>query len=207
MYKLNYILLFLFIGMFSLTTHAQTNEETKKLSLNDGTIDDQFEYVIRKSYTYKGNGKTYKNVERSWLYTLKAHTLDSLKAVHKDLSDTKAIVDTQAKEISDLKANLTATQSTLDKTNEEKNNMSLLGMQMSKANYNILHWAIIAGLLALLILFIVKYRNSNSITRQAKKALAETEEEFDEHRKIALEREQKVRRQLQDEINKQKGLS
>ena len=32
------------------------------------------------------------------------------------------------------------------------------------------------------------------------------EEEFDEHRKTALEREQKVRRQLQDELNKQKGI-
>ena len=32
----------------------------------------------------------------------------------------------------------------------------------------------------------------------------QVEEEFDEHRRTALEREQKVRRQLQDEINKQK---
>jgi len=29
--------------------------------------------------------------------------------------------------------------------------------------------------------------------------------EFEEHRRNALEREQKVRRQLQDEINKQKS--
>ena len=36
--------------------------------------------------------------------------------------------------------------------------------------------------------------------------LEEIEEEFDDHRRTALEREQKVRRQLQDEINKQKGL-
>jgi hypothetical protein len=30
------------------------------------------------------------------------------------------------------------------------------------------------------------------------------DEEFETHRKTALEREQKVRRQLQDELNKQK---
>ncbi len=35
-------------------------------------------------------------------------------------------------------------------------------------------------------------------------ALAETEEEFEDHRKRALEREQKVMRRLQDELNKQK---
>ena len=38
-------------------------------------------------------------------------------------------------------------------------------------------------------------------------ALAETEEEFEAHRKRALEREQKVMRKLQDEINKQKANS
>jgi len=78
-------------------------------------------------------------------------------------------------------------------------------MQMSKSGYNMLMWIIIAGLLALLVLFIYKFKNSNSVTKQAKNALAEIEEEFEEHRKVALEREQKVRRQLQDELNKQKS--
>lgn len=198
------LIILLFIS--SLASFSQTKTEKDKLSLNSGTIDNQFEFVIQKSYTYKGNGKIYKNVERHWLYTLKSHTLDSLKAVHKDLTNTQLIVKKQGKEISDLKQNLTNTQSNLDKTNIEKNNMALFGMQMSKASYNVLMWAIISGLLALLILFIYKFKNSNAITKGAKRTLAETEEAFDEHRKTALDREQKVRRQLQDEINKQKGL-
>lgn len=131
--------------------------------------------------------------------------MDSLKTVHKNLSETQAVVKTQAKEISDLKANLSNTQTDLDQTNTEKDNMALFGMQMSKTNYNVLMWSIIGGLLALLILFIYKFKNSNDITREANKNLAEIEEEFDEHRRTALEREQKVRRQLQDEINKQKN--
>jgi hypothetical protein len=85
--------------------------------------------------------------------------------------------------------------------------MSLFGMLMSKSGYNILMWSIIGGLLAFLLFFIYKYKNSNAITRDANKSLAEIEEEFEEHRKIALEREQKVRRQLQDELNKQKNNS
>ena len=85
--------------------------------------------------------------------------------------------------------------------------MALFGMQMSKANYNVLMWSIIGGLFALLLFFIFKFKNSNSITRNTKKSLSEIEEEFEQHRKIALEREQKVRRQLQDEINKHKTNS
>ncbi|OUR95132.1 tRNA (guanine-N1)-methyltransferase [Flavobacteriales bacterium 34_180_T64] len=184
------------------SVNAQENDEDK-LSLNEGTIDNQFEYVIQKSNKYQD----YKVVKRTWLYALKAHTLDSLKAVHKALGDTQIIVDTQAKEISNLKSNLTNTQTTLDQTNIEKDNMALFGLQMSKGNYNVLMWSIIGGLFALLLLFIYKYKNSNSITKLAKQSLAETEEEFEEHRRNALEREQKVRRQLQDEINKQKTNS
>ena len=85
--------------------------------------------------------------------------------------------------------------------------MSLFGIPMSKSGYNVLMWSIIAGLLGLLLLFIYRFKNSNTITRNANKALAEIEEEFEEHRKVALEREQKVRRQLQDELNKQKSNS
>jgi hypothetical protein len=66
-------------------------------------------------------------------------------------------------------------------------------------------WSIIAGLFAFLLLFIYKFKGSNSSTREAKLRLDEVETEFEDHRRNALEREQKVRRQLQDELNKHKS--
>jgi len=185
----------------NLKAQDANKEEGDKLSLNKGSINNQFDYVITKSNNYQD----YKVVKKTWLSTLKSHTLDSLKAIHKTLDDTQIIVDTQAKEILELKKNLANTKSTLDETNIEKDNILLFGMQMSKGNYNVLLWSIIGGLFVLLLLFIYKFKNSNSITKQANKTLAETEEEFEEHRRNALEREQKVRRQLQDEINKHKN--
>lgn len=188
---------------FSLqTTKAQTAKQAEdKLSLNSGTIDNQFEFVIRRSNSWQD----YKTVKKTWLYALKAHTMDSLKAVHKDLADTKIVVSKQEGEIANLKSSLSNTESTLKATNEEKDNISLFGIQMSKASYKILMWAVIAGLLALLLFFIYKFKGSNSATRDAKHKLDEVESEFEEHRRNALEREQKVRRQLQDELNKQKS--
>ncbi len=193
--------------LLNLSLLTAQNPPQEKLSLNSGTIDNQFEFVIKKSYTYKGNGKIYKNVERYWLDALRAHTIDSLNAVKDQLNSTKQLVDNQDKEIQVLKTNLADTNSTLDQTNLEKNSMSLFGFLMSKTGYNVLLWSIIAGLLALLLFFIYKFNNSNAITRQAKFALSETEEEFEDHRKRALEREQKVMRRLQDELNKQKAKS
>lgn len=201
MYSLKTVTLTIFSCLFLAFSYAQeTDDVDDKLSLTEGTVDNQFEFVIQRSNNYQD----YKVVKKTWLSQLKAHTLDSLKAIRKDLIDTQNIVDDQITKIDSLQNNLSKTKSTLADTNEEKDNMALFGLQMSKSNYNVLMWSIIGALFALLLLFIYKFRNSNTVTKQAKKSLSETEEEFEEHRRTALEREQKVRRQLQDEINKQK---
>ncbi|RLD74786.1 MAG: hypothetical protein DRJ07_19300 [Bacteroidetes bacterium] len=58
-----------------------------------------------------------------------------------------------------------------------------------------------------LVFFIFRFKASNAITKQANGLLTETEEEFEIYKATALEREQKVRRELQDELNKQKYSS
>ena len=205
MKTLKFLALTLILVMGSNSTSAQEDETQ---SINEGSINDQFEFILRKSGNFKGtNGQQYEAVSRNMLLALQAHTIDSLKTLQSKLDTSNNTIQAQQKEIEDLKTNLGSTQSTLDATNKEKNNMALLGLQMSKTSYNILMWAIIAGLLTLLLIFIYKFKNSNAITKSAKISLAETEEEFEEHRRSALEREQKVRRQLQDELNKQKGIS
>ncbi|GAA4818353.1 tRNA (guanine-N1)-methyltransferase [Litoribaculum gwangyangense] len=206
MNSIKFVIIIVFTCLLNLTLFSQTNQtDDMELSLNSGTIDNQFEYVLRKSGNFRGtNGQMYEAVNLNMFLTLRAHTIDSLKTAYKDLADTQAIVKAQIKEITDLKANLSETKNELENTKQEKDSMSLFGIQMSKTGYNVLMWTIIGGSLALLLFFIYKFKNSNAITRDAKKALDEIEEEFEEHRKTALEREQKVRRQLQDEINKQK---
>lgn len=67
-------------------------------------------------------------------------------------------------------------------------------------------WGIVIVLALLLGVFIYKFRNSNSITSESRKALEILEAEYEEHRRNSIEREQKVRRQLQDEINKNRSL-
>lgn len=187
---------------FSITYAQETqNKDDEKLSLTEGTLDNQFDYVIKESNDWH---RDYKVIKTNWLRTLKSHTLDSLKIYKVDISQKQTVIDSQANEIASLKSNLTVTQSSLDETRAEKDNMSLFGLQMSKTGYSLVMWTIIGLLFALLLMFIFKFKNSNAVTKQAKKTLAETEEEFEEHRRNSLEREQKVRRQLQDEINKHK---
>ncbi|MEO6347674.1 MAG: tRNA (guanine-N1)-methyltransferase, partial [Aquaticitalea sp.] len=143
MYSIKSLTIALFTLLVFYNVNAQDNpdqsDDDDKLSLTEGSINNQFEYVIRKSYSYQ----EFKNVKKAWLYELKAHTLDSLKAIQNDLSKTQQSVDSLVQEISTLKTNLSGTKSKLDNTIEEKDNMALFGMSMSKANYSVIMWALI----------------------------------------------------------------
>lgn len=194
-------LIFSFLVVFNVT--AQQTDETSeedKLSLTEGNVENQFEYVIQRSNNYQD----YKVVKKVWLQQLKSHVMDSLNQVKSEVLKSSLVIEEQGEELSKLKDDLNSTKLKLDNTIAEKDSMQLFGLQLSKTGYSSIMWSVIGILLLMLFLFIYKFNASNSITNSTKKKLVEVEEEFEEHRRVALEREQKVRRQLQDEINKQK---
>ena len=194
-------LIFSFLVVFNMTAQSSDDStEQDKLSLTEGTVDNQFEYVIQRSNNYQD----YKVVKKVWLQQLKSHVMDSLNQVKSEVIKSAEVIEQQGKELTQLKDNLNSTKLKLDNTIAEKDSMQLFGLQLSKTGYSTIMWSVIGVLLLLLFLFIYKFNASNSITNSTKKKLVEVEEEFEEHRRVALEREQKVRRQLQDEINKHK---
>lgn len=194
-------LIFSFLVVFNITAQSSDDStEQDKLSLTEGTVDNQFEYVIQRSNNYQD----YKVVKKVWLQQLKSHVMDSLNQVKSEVLKSVEVIARQNDELSNLKEDLNNTKLKLDNTIAEKDSMQLFGIQISKVGYSTIMWSVIGVLLLLLFLFIYKFNASNSITNTTKKKLIEVEEEFEEHRRVALEREQKVRRQLQDEINKQK---
>ena len=177
--KISLVLVLLFNSQTTVA-QQQPQDEADILSLNSGNIDSQFEYIFIKSGNFKGtNGQKYEAVKFSSLLTLKANVLDSLKTTYAKLDSSQKIVNNQAKEIDGLKTQLQNTKTNLEETNSEKDNMALLGMQMSKGSYNILMWSVIAGLLALLLVFIYKFKGSNTLTKEAKFRLDEIETEFE----------------------------
>lgn len=198
-------LLILVISALALNLHnANAQEETQELSLDKGPITTQFEYIIKKSGNYRSEGKKYEVVRVPSLNKLRQNVLDSLKVYAVKESELKATISGHETTIADLNKKLGETTKSLAGVTEEKDSMSFLGMLVSKGTYNTILWTIIAGLLGLLIFFIYKFRRSNILTQEAKISLSEVEEEYVDHRRRALEREQKISRQLQDEINKYK---
>lgn len=197
-------LIYLLIALLAAQLNYGQDEETDKLSLDEGPISDQFDYISRKSGNYRADGVRYEVVRETNLYKLRKNVLDSLAATSKKTAELKATIAEHETTIGTLNKKLEETTTNLTAVSEEKDSMSFLGAQVSKATYNIILWAIIAGLFLLLGIFIYRFRNSNILTQEAKNNLSELELEYEEHRRRALEREQKISRQLQDERNKQK---
>lgn len=201
------ILSILTLQLLSLTLHAQdTNTDSEKGSLNSGTIQSQFDHLYKISPKWRdpNKGTLFKSIKVNNLFKFRDNVFDSLKVAKSKFVDANAVIAKQKTEIETLKTDLGSTNENLASVTEEKDSIKFLGMPMSKTGYNTLLWSIIGALAVLLAVFIGKFKRSNSITIQANKDKAEIEEEYEGHRQRSLEREQKLRRELQDEINKQK---
>lgn len=187
------LLTFLVSLCFYAEIHAQAENETN-------TLEQQFTDVFEKSNSYQD----YKVIKKFKLNQLRKSVSDSVSALEAEIKSISESLESQQSEIESLKQTLAATNNDLAASREKEDGIHLFGMLLKKSTYNTILWSIIGLLLFLLVVFVLRYRNSNTVTKEAKLKLSETEEEFDAHRARALEREQQLRRKLQDELNKQK---
>jgi len=204
--KLFKVLISFTVLLFTSITVFSQNNNANEGSLNSGTIESQFDYLYKKSpkWTDPNSGQRYKTVKVNNLFKFKSNVVDSLKLGRKNLSETQKVVDTQKSEINALKLELGTTNESLTSVTKEKDSIRFLGIPLSKGGYNTILWSIIAALGALLSLFVIKFKRSNIITANSNRSRDEIDAEYQDHKQRAIEREQKLRRELQDELNKQK---
>ena len=189
----------LFVLAAGSTLNAQIIE---KNPLDTGNLSQQFEYVKRKSSTYND----FKVVKISRLDKMWSNALDSLSGVRSALSESRDKVNAQQNTIDELNNNLDETRQQLTAVTEEKDSISLLGIDMAKKNYHGLMWSIVFALLAMLGVAIYKFKESNKITVNAEKEFRDVSEEYELFKKKTLEKERKLKRELQTEINRVEDL-
>ncbi|WP_417590666.1 tRNA (guanine-N1)-methyltransferase [Owenweeksia hongkongensis] len=199
--KIRATLLLMASVLFINTGIAQETEEEKP-SLDNGNLKSQYDYLIEESNDFQ----EYKVIKKVWVAKFEKNLNDSLEAFAQSKKEAQDLAKSQVQEINQLKAQLAHTKDSLNTVNEEKNSIALLGMPMEKSGYRTVMWSVIGVLVLLLLVFIFRFKSSNSASSLAKSNLNDVEEEFAEYKKRSLEREQKLRRELQDEINKQRGV-
>jgi len=158
------------------------------------TLEGVFQQLIDRS----GAWQNFKMLDRGKLAAFQRSMTDSINGVRSQLVAEKQKVKENEATIKELNDKITEIQAALDQTKDQKDSVSFFGALVSKGLYNTIMWGIVLAL----ALYIYKFSNGNVVTKKSINDLNELQEEYENYRKAAIEREQKVRRQLQDEINK-----
>ena len=182
--------------LFISISFAQKTKDTGETSIRG-----EFDRLYRVSTNYKG----YKVINKEKFLDLKQQVLDSSKASQNLLIEKNNLLKASNLDNKKNQEALTLTKLTLETTLKKENSISLFGIQLSKFIYNLLLWTLILLLLVLVIYLSFKFQKNNFLTKRATQNLKNVEYEYEQYRKKALEREQKLRRSLQDEMNKQRN--
>ena len=162
------------------------------------TLEGVFQQLIDRS----GAWQNFKMLDRGKLAAFQRSMTDSINGVRSQLVAEKQKVKENEATIKELNDKITEIQVALNQTKDQKDSVSFFGALVSKGLFNTIMWGIVLALASLLVLYIYKFSNGNVVTKKSINDLNELQEEYENYRKAAIEREQKVRRQLQDEINK-----
>ena len=162
------------------------------------TLEGVFQQLIDRS----GAWQNFKMLDRGKLAAFQRSMTDSINGVRSQLVAEKQKVKENEATIKELNDKITEIQAALNQTKDQKDSVSFFGALVSKGLFNTIMWGIVLALASLLVLYIYKFSNGNVVTKKSINDLNELQEEYENYRKAAIEREQKVRRQLQDEINK-----
>ena len=167
---------------------------------NIKTITTQFSTLFNKSSNYQN----FKIVDKQSLLDLQQNVEDSLRQYKTKEVANQALIEQHKQELDTATQKLATAEQELKASLAKEDHFDFLGIHADKNVIQTTILAIFAFLLVLVALFYFRFKKGHVDTKDAIKKLKDTDEEFEEFRKSSLEREQKIRRQLQDEINKNK---
>ncbi|SER42661.1 hypothetical protein [Neolewinella agarilytica] len=188
----------LFFVLFAVSSQPVSAQAGNPATADSVSLSQQFDEMLRVSNRYQG----FKVIRQNYLAAFIANVTDSIGGYTKEISTLNGTISTQAERLDKQETTIQEKDLEISQLNEEKDGVSLLGFQLSKATYSLIMWSAIIGLLALLLLALARMRLAVSSANEASTHNAKLTEELEKARKRRLEVEQNLRRQLQDEINK-----
>ena len=166
------------------------------------SVKEKFNLIYNTSSSYK----EFKVIRKSRFLNLRDQVSDSIKLLNNELELKGEKINTLEQDLNNI--NKVLLNSIAEKTAaiEMKNSIFFFGLKLHKSSYKFMNWMIFTLLVGALSFLIYKYKSSYRIILSAKESLQESEEELVKFKKKSMENDQKLRRQLQDEINKQRGV-
>lgn len=198
MKSIHFLILALLFSNFGFSQDISEEEQTEEPSAIEN-----LKNVVDKSNNYQ----QYKVVEKADITAAINKVSTELDLLTAEISELKDSIQSQDKQVQSLNKEVSELNSELTNLQNEKDEVQFLGMALTKTGYSTLVWSIIAILIILLLFFIFKFNRSNLLTKEARQNLKNLDADYENYKRIALEKQQKLGRQLQDEKNKNQKLN
>ncbi len=166
------------------------------------TLREQFVFLKEESNTYKDK-KIIRETELNRFWT---NVRDSLSQVHQQLALTKSNINARKAEIDTLNAKLESQREMVEESEHASTHISVMGIDVLKNNFLSFFWITASVLTLLLLGALYQYRNSKMVTSKTQYNLRAIQRELEDFRKKSLEKERKLRRELQTERNRVEEL-
>ena len=164
---------------------------------DDQFLDSKWNKMLSKSNSYQN----YKVINKSDLTDIWNNVQDTVKKFKTELSQEKKEIKNQKTQLVSLEKKVEELKTALETEKEGKDNMTFMGASVDKYGYAAFLWFIIAVLGGGILVFFYLFNKSNRVTKQKIADYENLFESFEDHKKNSLEKERKLKRDLQTQIN------
>ena len=208
-----FILSLVFMSSVAVSTQAQ-NAATKEVRSSD-QLQNQFKSLKENANSYREGNREYKVVSVSSLDAFWKSVESNIKATEtkldkarsgskEEMEQAQAKIDAQQSQIEALQKD----NALKDEEVKKSDSISVFGIfYIPKQAFVIMMFSVIGLLLLVAGILYFQYKNSKVVTDQKKKAYDEIDAELQDVKKTAREKELKLKRDLQTEMNRIEELN
>lgn len=204
---------FLLLSLAFTLNVANAQRTAKEGSPARNSLPEQYNRLKSGSNSYSEGGRDYKVINVKSMDAFWKSVQDTIKAreqamvqagknTEQALVVAKDSIQKQHTQLQAIREQYAAKEQEVQQSAYNVANLQVLGMDMEKQNYVILSFIVIVVLLLIAGIMLVQYRSSKQTAVDKQKAYDEIDNEYNEYKKNAREKELKLKRELQTEMNR-----
>ncbi len=165
---------------------------------NAQTLNDQFNTLKEDA----GNYKQFKVIDEAALNNFWKTTMDSVRSLKNEKANLIGENSQKESNIRQLETTIDAKDDQIEALETQTSSISVFGAVMEKSTFIFISFFTIGALVVVLLLLLYQYKDNNKVAKEKVKAYDKLNNDFEEYKRNALEKQMKLRRDLQTERNK-----
>jgi len=157
-------------------------------ALDTATLEGQLDYIENRTRIYEN----FRAVREDIFQQMKKNTIDTLNGAKLEIATLNSELTERNVEIETLTTDLGRAKNERDQAIRTKDSFTLLGMELNKGVYSTVLWIIILGLILFGVVMFLLFKRAHVVTSQTQSELETLKEEYEEHKKNAREKYEKL---------------